>query len=109
MSNFTLTKTEAIQEKKRIEKMLKKCENKLKKLNKLEQLNNILYCINKKETPMPLNFNKITYKNHQREKSINYTKKLINKLKKRSQVKFENFFIKKEVEEEIEIPALEYF
>ena len=54
---------------------------------------------------MPLKYNKITDKNNQNEKSYKYTKKLIKKLKQRS---ISNINIKKEVEEEIEMPPLEY-
>ena len=57
------------------------------------------------EIPMPLKYNKITDKNNQNEKSYKYTKKLIKKLKQRS---ISNINIKKEVEEEIEMPPLEY-
>ena len=102
MSNSSLLKAELIREKKQLEKMLNICKKKLKKLN-----NNNHISSDENEIPMPLKFNIITDKNFQREKSLKYTKKLINKLKKRSQ-QFENIVIKKEIEEEIEIPSLEY-
>lgn len=84
-----------LKEKKTLEKQICKLQNKLEKINKnyLEEF----------EKPMPLNYNTITQKNLEKEKCIIYTKKLIKKLKKRKHIK-----IKKEVEEEIEIPYLEY-
>lgn len=89
-----------------IKEELKECKRKLKKLNKKLKYLNLLSDNN--EEPMPSNFNKITNKNLEREKSINYTKKLLINLKKRSHILNFNYKIKKEVMEEIEIPSLEY-
>jgi phosphomevalonate kinase len=96
-----------------LETKIKKCENKLKKIN--YKINNIK--LNDKsdninqdvqEFPMPLSYNLITHKNYENEKSIIYTQKLIKKLKERETnrsnkeidnliEKFNNIVIKKEV------------
>jgi hypothetical protein len=60
------------------------------------------------ELPMPLYYNKITYKNELKEKSKKYTNMLIIKLKNRLILQIKNIIFKKEIEEENEIPELEY-
>jgi len=112
MSN-KLLKQELLKEKLELETKIKKCENKLKKIN--YKINNIK--LNDKsdninqdvqEFPMPLSYNLITHKNYENEKSIIYTQKLIKKLKERETnrsnkeidnliEKFNNIVIKKEV------------
>ena len=105
MSN-KLLKQELLKEKLELETKIKKCENKLKKINyKINniKLNEKLDNINQdeQELPMPLNYNLITHKNYENEKSSTYTKKLINKLKERetnrSNKEIDNL-IKKEVD-----------
>ena len=88
-----------LEQKNKIERQIEKYKNKLKKINK-----KIKHEI---EIPMPLEYNIITHKNIEKEKSVKYTKKLIKILKNRRKKKIENIIIKKEVEEEIEIPYLE--
>lgn len=89
-----------ISRKKELKKLIKFYKKKLLNLN--IEIDNLK---SKYEIPMPLKYNKITDKNNQNEKSYKYTKKLIEKLKQRSIL---NVYIKKEVEEEIEMPPLEY-
>jgi len=105
-----MSKKELLNEQNKIEETLKKCENRLKKLDKqIKCLNLLSNDIDDNEQPMPLYFNIITNKNLEREKSKKYTKKLLNILKKRScKIYFNNITIKKEVVEEIETPSLEY-
>ena len=84
-----------------------KYKKKLEKINKrIHRIEKILstYIDDNNEVEMPLNLNKITHKNINKEKSIKYTKSLIKKLNERK-VKI---IIKKEVNEEFEIPPLEY-
>ena len=104
-----MSKKELLNEQNTIEKTLKKCENRLKKLDKQIKYLNLSNDIDENEQPSPLHFNIITNKNLEREKSKKYTKKLLNILKKRScKINFDNVTIKKEVVEEIEMPSLEY-
>ena len=86
-------------------KLTKLKKNKNKIIKQIDIINNIIhsYDNDNNELPMSSNFNLITNKNIEFEKSKNYTNKLINKLKQKSI----EIVIKKEVEEEIVIPNLE--
>lgn len=101
MSNFQMNpKDILISRKNELKRLIKFYKKKLSNLHiEVENLKS------EYEIPMPLKYNKITDKNNQNEKSYKYTKKLIKKLKQRS---ISNINIKKEVEEEIEMPPLEY-
>ena len=101
MSNFQMNpKDILISRKNELKRLIKFYKKKLSNLHiEVENLKS------EYEIPMPLKYTKITDKNNQNEKSYKYTKKLIKKLKQRS---ISNINIKKEVEEEIEMPPLEY-
>jgi hypothetical protein len=102
-----MSRKELLNEKRTIEEMIKKCEKKLREIDSIGIELNDSFVPHQYEEPMPLYYNKITHKNLNKEKSIKYTKMLINRLKNRSKKNYENITIKKEVTEEIEIPSFD--
>ena len=105
---------------KNLEKYKKKMDKINKQINYLKLLS-MSYDNDQNELPMPLEFNNITLNNFKKEKSKKYTKHLIDKLKNRKSKHKESkhkeskhkesndkIKIKIEVQEEIEIPSLEY-
>ena len=101
-----------------IYKNLKKYKKKMEKINnQINYLQLLLMSYDKRseELPVPLKFNDITFKNQNNKKSKEYTNALINKLKKRKNshktqenINNDQIKVKIEIQEEIEIPSLEY-
>jgi hypothetical protein len=113
-----MSKLEQEQYQIQIYKNLKKYKKKMEKINnQINHLQLLLMSYDKQseELPVPLKFNDMTFKNQNNKKSKQYTNALINKLKKRKNshkaqenINNDQIKVKIEIQEEIEIPSLEY-